>query len=265
MITPKPWSCQFHCAASPGVAIVGCGCPLNMDSQFHGRGIFELPLSASLVRETVVGLASSESSEANLSLHRIINHKFEGSTVTTPGTETERLCDGLAASHIGAVTGSGGIPPIQLASLSNGESSNQMFILGRPRDHPELSLQEQRNRASDERYEMQSLKKNFFLFPNENTTRRAAATHPPLQRLEHNPTNIPMQPPEIGADWSSLQPNRQQPPPAPRIMQLPDPDLDDVEEGDYFPSLDELDRQRQTRHVDENCNSGYSVSRSWGS
>lgn len=257
MATPTLWSCRFHSAASPGVAIVGCRCPLDMDSRFHGRGTFGPPLSATLVGGTVPDLASSAKGEAYQLLPGNIDRDFDGLTITTRSTLKERRCDDLAASHIGTPTGGGWMVPFQHTPLGNGESSNQRFSLSRPKVHPNVGLQEQRRRALYEQDERQRFRQDFVLFPEKQVTRGDAATHPPLPK---DSIDLALQPPaESGADWFPLQPNRRQPPATPRITRLQDLDLDDVDESDFFPSLDELDRKRQNLQADESCNSRYSV------
>ena len=237
--------------------MVRCRCPSDMDSRFHGRGTNGLPLSASPVGHTVSISASSVSSDTNTSLHKNTDHGLDGLAFTSLSSGIERWCDDPAVSHIRTSTGSQWLVPFQFARPANGESSDLIFFLDWPEDRSNLGLQGQRSNSSYERYKMRGFEEDFVLFADKDQTSRDVGTHLPLRLLQQDPTDLPSQPRvETRADWLPLQPSRQQPPPAPRIIQLPDPDLDDVEESDFFPSLDDLDQQRpgrQDRHLDGSC------------
>ena len=241
--TSRP--CRFHSAPSPGEAIVGCGCPSDVNSRFHGRGTFGLSLSASQIGDTVAVVPSSASGKAYPSLHKSTDHGIDALAVTTLGTGLKRRYEDLTVSHMGTPKDAERLIPCQLARPANGESSDLLSFLGRPNSYLKVGLQEQTSRTLDERDKMRGFREDFVLFPDKDLTRRAATTHLPLLPLQQDPTDLPMQPPtENGNDWYSRRLSRQQPPPTPRTTQLPDPDLDKVEESDFFPSLDELEQQR---------------------
>ena len=236
MATSAPRPCQFHYAALPGEAIVRCHCPSDIDSRFHGRGSDGLPLSLSLVGHMESISVSSVSSETYTSLHKNTDHGLDGLAFTTLSTGIKKWCDEPAVSHIGSPSGGRWLVPFQLARPANGESSDLIAFLGRPEDRSRLGLQGQRSNISNERDKMRGFEEDFVLFPDKDRTSRAVGTHLSLQPLQQGPTDLPLEPfVETRADWLPLQPSQQQPPPAPRITQLPDPDLDDVEESDFFP------------------------------
>ena len=259
MAASAPWPCRFHSAASPGEAIVKGRCPSDIDSRFHGRGTNGLPLSASLVGHTVSIPASSVSSEAYTFLYQHTDHRLDGSAFTTLSTGIKGRCDDPAVSHIETPTGGQWLVPFQLARPTNGDSSDLIYFLGWPEHRSKMDLQGHRSNSSNERYKMRDSEEDFTLFADKDQTIRAVGTHLSLQPLQQGPTDLPLEPSvETRVDWLPLQPSRLQPPPTPRITQLPDPDLDDVEESDSFPSLDDLDQQRQgqqNRHRDGSCQS----------